>query len=159
MILEKSYQVSKNCTSTFGAYNVDWILLRSTGLFFNFPSTLSHDLQWSVFSPEEYFNSQALEIWFLLSLKISLSHSYSKFWIELAPERERFIKSSCFSRYLLNIYNLIFIWSNYDRIIDFRLILARHLPAQKTVERKMRNIFKRRSGVFIVNCEHISHLF
>ena len=114
MILEKSYQVSKNCTSAFGAYNVDWILLRSTYLFFNFPSTLSHDLQWSVFSPEEYFNSQALEIWFWLSLKISLSHSYSKFWIELVPERERFIKNCCFSRYLLNIYNLIFIWSNYD---------------------------------------------
>ena len=151
MILEKSHQVSKNCTSTFGAYNLDWILLRSTCLFFNFSSTLSHDLQWSVFSPEECFNSQAL--------KISWSYSYSKFWIELVPERERFIKSCCFSRYLLNIYNLIFIWSNYDRIIDFRLILGRHLPAQKTVERKMRNIFKRRSGVFIVNCEHISHQF
>lgn len=106
MILEKSHQVSKNCTSTFGAYNLDWILLRSTCLFFNFSSTLSHDLQWSVFSPEECFNSQAL--------KISWSYSYSKFWIELVPERERFIKSCCFSRYLLNIYNLIFIWSNYD---------------------------------------------
>ena len=139
MILEKSHQVSKNCTSTFGAYNLDWILLRSTSLFFNFSSTLSHDLQWSVFSPEECFNSQAL--------KISWSYSYSKFWIELVPERERFIKSCCFSRYLLNIYNLIFIWSNYDSQNNW--LSSSSQPAftcsnlkKETVERKMRNVFK-----------------